>query len=681
MQIRKCSQCNNAIKLRLKDDILPCKKCGGTLMEYCSDDEFLINPDGTLASYNGSAESVRIPDGVTAIGLNAFRKNPTISSVIIPEGVKRIEGRAFAFCDNLKSVSIPNTVNYIGNGAFFHCKSFNSITIPPSVEIIESWCFAESAFAEVKLSEGLKTIGADCFSECESLTSIYLPDSVSEIGERCFIQCYALRSVKLSSSLKKLPKAVFSRCVSLLSLECPSSLREIGFSALAECASLKTLRLNEGLSIIEGFAFNKCNALEGIIEFPDSLVSFDQALFFNTVCENVEKVIISKGVQNKSYPKSIFPNVQELVFKEGVTSIPDSAWSNCTSLKKVSLPRSLKRIQKSAFSECTKLDSVNLNVSGLEQIGNEAFYGCKSLSNIKFGDGLTSIGEYAFSGCSPKKITVPSSVKSVASYAFYDIPPLVEIHVKEGCEEIGEEAFSHYSGNFSTERHIYLPETLKTIGDSAFLGSSGTTNIYSVPTKQLTSNLHEYYHQVSLHCLMNKKDHAAAIEKRIAEIKTDVKNALDSVDAAIRKHAYNKTYYSVQRDELLAKKAQYEREIASYTSIFQKIKKANAEAYLYDVKQKLAANATSLDAEVKKVEELQGQKKQLESFTDADYYAEANASVTSANVQIYGGPKNTGSTLFLSDVMEIYEKAGQPKQNPADKYVVISVPRIDVSDM
>ena len=681
MKIYKCSQCDTIVKIAPKDDISACKKCTSSLIEYSPTEEFSINPDGVLASYNGDATSVRVPDGVTAIGWNAFRGCSTLSSVIIPDGVTRIEGRAFASCENLESLSIPNTVSYIGNGVFFKCKSLKSITIPPSVEELENWCFSESAISQIKLSNGLKRIGTGCFSECESLESIALPDSVSEIGAQCFEQCYALKSAKLSSSLKKLPKASFSRCVSLSALECPSSLKEIGFSALGECSSLKTLKLNEGLNIIEGFAFNKCNSLEGVIEFPDSLISCDQALFFNTVCDNVQKVIISKGIQDKNYPKMIFPNVQEIVFKEGVTSIPNSAWSNCTSLKKISLPRTLKKIDNCAFSECTKLTSVNLDAFRLEQIGNEAFYGCKSLSNIKFGEGLTSIGEYAFMGCAPKKITIPSNVKSVGRFAFCDIVSLVEIHVKEGCEDIGEEAFAYYSGTFSVQRHIYLPETLKSIGASAFLGSTGTTNIYAVPKKVLTSNLHEYYHQVYLHCLMNKKDHAAAVEKKIAEIKSDIKETILKIDTAINKHNYNKTYYAVQRDELLEKKIQYEREIASYTSIFQKIKKANTEAYLYDVKQKLAANATSFDAEVKKVEKLTEQKKQIESFTDADFYAEANASVTSSKVEIYGGPRQTGPTMFLSDVMEIYEKAGQPKPNPADKYVVITVPRIDVSDM
>ena len=122
MKIYKCSQCDTIIKIAPKDDISTCKKCTSSLIEYSPTEEFSINPDGVLASYNGDATSVRVPDGVTAIGWNAFRGCSTLSSVIIPEGVTRIEGRAFASCENLESLSIPNTVSYIGNGVFFKCK-------------------------------------------------------------------------------------------------------------------------------------------------------------------------------------------------------------------------------------------------------------------------------------------------------------------------------------------------------------------------------------------------------------------------------------------------------------------------------------------------------------------------------------------------------------------------------
>ena len=52
-------------------------------------------------------------------------------------------------------------------------------------------------------------------------------------------------------------------------------------------------------------------------------------------------------------------------------------------------------------------------------IGENAFYDCKSLTEISIPDGVTSIGDYAFAYCeSLRKITIPDSVTSIGDYAF-----------------------------------------------------------------------------------------------------------------------------------------------------------------------------------------------------------------------------------------------------------------------
>ena len=73
-------------------------------MERNSD--FLIE-DGVLVDYCGQGGDVRIPDGVTAIGVNAFRSCEGLRSVVIPAGVARIERDAFARCRALTHVCLP----------------------------------------------------------------------------------------------------------------------------------------------------------------------------------------------------------------------------------------------------------------------------------------------------------------------------------------------------------------------------------------------------------------------------------------------------------------------------------------------------------------------------------------------------------------------------------------------
>lgn len=68
--------------------------------------------------------------------------------------------------------------------------------------------------------------------------------------------------------------------------------------------------------------------------------------------------------------------VEEFEIPNGVTTIGDGAFADCTSLISVTIP-----------------DSIT-------SIGERAFDGCSSLTNVTIPDSVTSIGSYAFSGCS-----------------------------------------------------------------------------------------------------------------------------------------------------------------------------------------------------------------------------------------------------------------------------------------
>ena len=97
--------------------------------------------EGELVDYRGGEDNVVVPDGVTAIGIEAFRSCKEMSSINIPGSVKEIRDYAFDYCTGLTAVDLPGSLIKIGTGAFNSCIGLISINIPGSVKEIGDFAF------------------------------------------------------------------------------------------------------------------------------------------------------------------------------------------------------------------------------------------------------------------------------------------------------------------------------------------------------------------------------------------------------------------------------------------------------------------------------------------------------------------------------------------------------------
>ena len=167
-----------------------------------------VRSNGVLTQYNGSDETVVLPDDVTAIGDGAFRQSG-IKSIVFPKNIKTIGKNAFANCAALQTVVIPHTVETIGTGAFRQCGNLVSVTVQTRIDELPDNIFQGcSKLKQVTLAEGIKKIGKS-FVGCDSLDSMIIPKSVVRIGDFAFSSCSNLKNIVLLNRKVEIGKRAF----------------------------------------------------------------------------------------------------------------------------------------------------------------------------------------------------------------------------------------------------------------------------------------------------------------------------------------------------------------------------------------------------------------------------------------------------------------------------------------
>lgn len=389
-----------------------------------------------------SADAVEI-DGIyynliTKAKIAEVTSNPNkySGSVIIPEkvtyngneyNVTSIGKLAFRYCSGMTSVSIPNSVTSIGSSAFSGCSGLTSVTLPNSLTSIDGWGF----------------------SGCRGLTEATIPNNVTTIGDNVFEDCKGLISATIGNCVSTIGSDVFKNCTELTTVTMGSGITFIGASAFAGCKKLTTVYLHD----LASWCKVRCSTANS------------NPFYY------AERIIINDE------------EINDLVIPEGVTSIGDNNFANCSVLTSISLPTSLSTINNSAFRDCKNITSVRFAEGSISVIGSGAFWECNSLASvnissleawckISFGDATSNPLIYAhhlyLNNEEIKDLIIPGSIETINDYAFYECNFLSSVTM-HAVKSIGEYAFKGCSG--LTE--VTMSNNLNHIGLYAFNSCSG----------------------------------------------------------------------------------------------------------------------------------------------------------------------------------------------------------------
>lgn len=259
----------------------------------------------------------------------------------------------------------------------------------------------------------------------------------------------------------EIPEYAFSDSKKLKEVFLPKNTMVIGREAFSNCKKLTTIHFPDNIDSIAARAFYK-SGLSGEFNVPKQLRVVGKQAFG---CTDIDRVVINSDVRAAKdstmyalYGNSVFADcdkLTEVVVKEGCT-ILELGFSHCTSLTKVSLPSTLRRIGYT---------------SGYT--GNYIFHLCKNLATITLPKNLRFIGYDAFSHTALKYIEIPDNVQYIWTYAFHNCDLLEKVILPNALIKIGQGGFEGCKmlGN------IVIPEKVSEIGCSAFMNCTSLQSI------------------------------------------------------------------------------------------------------------------------------------------------------------------------------------------------------------
>ncbi len=320
------------------------------------------------------------------------------------------------------------------------------------------------------IKEGVRIICNNAFFCCRSLTHIVIPDSVTSIGDKAFYRCSSLTSFVIPNGVTRIGNGAFLGCSSLKEVAIPNSVTSIGDGTFASCRSLSNIVIHDGVTSIGDGAFWGCSSfLIKYISIPKSVICLNGNPFVKwegkLECLSLNFIYEDDVLFNKDKSKIIsFRNqaVKSYIIPSSVTSIGDSAFAGCSSLSNIAIP------------------------SSVNSIGDKAFWDCCSLTSIVIPDSVTSIGDGAFCGCSSLKyISIPKSVICLNGNPFFRWDGKLEClspnFIYEDDVLFNKDKSKIISCRDQVIISYIIPGSVTSIGDYAFEGCSFLSDIV-IPT-------------------------------------------------------------------------------------------------------------------------------------------------------------------------------------------------------
>ena len=181
---------------------------------------------------------------------------------------------------------------------------------------------------------------------------------------------------------------------------------------------ITALVIEYGVTAIGDWAFYDCRALTSA-EIPDSALAIGEVAFYGC----------------RALPSVVIPDT--------VGYIGAWAFACCRKLARAHLTGPQAMISNGTFANCDSLTSVVILSDSVTRIGEDAFWGCSSLTSAILPGSLVEIGAKAFCGCSSLTSAIlPGSLVEIGDEVFASCDSLTSVTNRSATpQDISEGTF------------------------------------------------------------------------------------------------------------------------------------------------------------------------------------------------------------------------------------------------
>lgn len=481
---------------------------------------------------------------------------------------KKIRNRAFHTAQKVTKVNFNANLEEIGNDVFQYDSNLKEITFeaPSKLQKIGTWTFYMTGLETLNLPASLKEIGWTAFGNNNKLKTVTIADNsqLKSIGVDAFSNNTALETFTFNGSsvletvdggafrndnklthfnfpatVKTIGGSAFNGTTSMthVTFDAPSQLKKIANAAFQEASALENIDLPEGLEEIERDAFNKCTSLTEI-GIPASVTKIDPTGFQqaeklerfdvnknNTVYSSVDGFLLDK---NKTKLVSFPPakaNTYYTLLPPTIEEIGEQAFYAIDSLKNITLPKKVTKIDKFAFDLTKNLNTIAfLNKTPVANVDASAFNPANvdkakiklsvrkgaetAFASDPFWSGFTQRGtsffaetngtgngETEYFPLSEKAVMIVGTKADVYTYV---VKPKVKNQLDNKTYEVRLWGDNALDLNTTNIEEVVFKNTLDYVGIDAFKkhdGNSTVKRIYftaTVPTKDMSATKWEY---------------------------------------------------------------------------------------------------------------------------------------------------------------------------------------------